>query len=66
MGDDVIDLPMLNRAGVSVTVADAPRLIQARVDWVTRLGGGQGAVREFIDLLIDARDAWPTVLADYE
>lgn len=66
MGDDVIDLPMLNRAGVSVTVADAPSLIQSRVDWVTHLSGGQGAVRELIDLLIDARDAWPAVLADYQ
>ncbi len=66
MGDDVIDLPMLNRAGVSATVADAPGLIRARVDWVTRLGGGQGAVRELIDLMINARDAWPLVLADYQ
>ena len=66
MGDDVIDLPMLNRAGVSVTVSDAPSLIRARVDWVTHLGGGQGAVRELIDLLIDARGAWSTVLADYQ
>lgn len=65
MGDDIIDLPMLNRAGVSVTVADAPAVIRARVDWVTSLGGGQGAVREFIDLLIDARDAWSTVMAEH-
>lgn len=66
IGDDIIDIPMLNRAGVSVTVSDAPRQIQSRVDWVTHLGGGQGAVREFIDLLIEARGAWPTVLADYQ
>lgn len=66
MGDDVIDLPMLNRAGIAVTVADAPALIRSRVDWVTSLGGGQGAVREFIDLLIDARDAWPEILAEYQ
>lgn len=66
MGDDVIDLPMLNRAGVSATVADAPAIIRARVDWVTSLGGGQGAVREFIDLIIDARNAWSTVIADHQ
>lgn len=66
MGDDIIDLPMLNRVGVSVTVADAPGLIRSRVDWVTRLGGGQGAVREFIDLLITARGEWPSVLAHYQ
>lgn len=66
MGDDVIDLPMLTAAGVSATVADAPAVIRHRVDWVTRLPGGHGAVREFIDLLIDAQDQWPTVLADHD
>ncbi|WP_407275300.1 KdsC family phosphatase [Halothiobacillus sp. DCM-1] len=66
MGDDVIDLPMLQRAGVSATVADAPAVIRHRVDWVTRLPGGQGAVREFIELLIDAQDQWPAILADHD
>lgn len=66
MGDDVIDLPMLALAGVSATVADAPAAIRHRVDWVTRLAGGHGAVREFIDLLIDAQDQWPAALADHD
>ena len=63
IGDDVIDLPMLARAGVAATVADAPVLVRARCDWVGQRVGGDAAVREFIDLLIDVRDAWPVVLA---
>lgn len=63
MGDDVIDLPMLSRAGVSATVADAPILVRARCDWVSQQRGGDAAVRSFIDMIIDARDAWSTVLA---
>jgi len=65
MGDDVIDLPMLSRASVSATVADAPILVRARCDWVTQRRGGNAAVREFIDMIIDARNDWSTVLAAY-
>lgn len=65
MGDDVIDLPMLARAGVAATVANAPALVRARCDWVTQRRGGDAAVREFIDMIIDARNAWPTILAAY-
>ncbi len=65
MGDDVLDLPMLNRAGLSATVADAPQVIRSRVDWISPLPGGQGAVRALIDTLIDARDEWAEILNRY-
>ena len=65
MGDDVLDLPMLNRAGLSATVSDAPTLIRHRVDWVSPLPGGSGAVRALIDTLIDVRGQWGDVLARY-
>jgi len=65
MGDDVLDLPMLNRAGLSATVSDAPSLIRHRVDWVSPLPGGYGAVRALIDTLIDVRGQWGDVLARY-
>lgn len=65
MGDDVLDLPMLERAGLSVTVADAPPVIRTRVDWVSPLPGGDGAVRALIDTLIDARDQWGDILSRY-
>lgn len=65
MGDDILDLPMLNRAGLSATVSDAPMLIRCRVDWISPVPGGRGAVRALIDTLIDARGQWADVLARY-
>lgn len=65
MGDDVLDLPMLNRAGLSATVSDAPMVIRSRVDWVSPLPGGAGAVRALTDMLIDIRGQWGNVLARY-
>lgn len=65
MGDDVLDLPMLNRAGLSATVSDAPMIIRSRVDWVSPLPGGAGAVRALTDMLIDIRGQWGNVLARY-
>jgi 3-deoxy-D-manno-octulosonate 8-phosphate phosphatase (KDO 8-P phosphatase) len=55
VGDDTPDLPMLQRAGLAVAVADAhPALIEA-AHWVTRAPGGRGAVRDVCDLLLSAR-----------
>jgi len=55
MGDDVIDLPILKRVGLSVAVPNAHPEVKDRVDWITRKAGGQGAVREVTDLLLAAR-----------
>ncbi len=55
MGDDVIDLPILNRVGLSVAVANAIPRVKKSVNWVTQKPGGQGAVREVTDLLLAAR-----------
>ena len=55
IGDDVIDLPILERAGLSVAVPNAHPDVKRRVDWVTQKAGGSGAVREVTDLLLTAR-----------
>jgi 3-deoxy-D-manno-octulosonate 8-phosphate phosphatase (KDO 8-P phosphatase) len=55
MGDDVIDLPILKRAGLSVAVPNAHPEVKDSVDWITRKAGGYGAVREVTDLLLAAR-----------
>lgn len=57
VGDDAPDLPMLRRAGVAVAVADAQPPVLAVADLVTQRPGGRGAVREFCDLLLEARAA---------
>jgi len=52
MGDDIVDLDVLKRAGFSVTVADADPSVMKHVDFVTKKEGGRGAVREFINFIL--------------
>jgi len=54
-GDDLVDLPLFARVGVSIAVADAHEAVISRVDWVTRAGGGSGAVREMCDEILKAK-----------
>ena len=54
-GDDWLDLPILQRVGLAVTVADGDPVVKDRVHWVTRRPGGQGAVREICDLILAAQ-----------
>ena len=55
VGDDTPDIPMFERAGIAVAVADAHPAARGRADWVTQARGGRGAVREICDLLLAAR-----------
>lgn len=61
-GDDLLDLAVLRRAGLSVAPADAHPAVRERVDWVTSLGGGRGAVREICDLLLAAHGAMQALI----
>jgi 3-deoxy-D-manno-octulosonate 8-phosphate phosphatase (KDO 8-P phosphatase) len=58
MGDDLLDLPVLARAGVSAAPADAVADVRRRVDYVTAAEGGRGAVREMIEWLLRAQGRW--------
>lgn len=55
MGDDLMDLPILNRAGFAVAPANAVAEIRGRVHYTTEHGGGRGAVREVCDLIMEAQ-----------
>ncbi len=55
VGDDLIDWPVMAKVGLSVAVADAHPLLIPRADYVTRIAGGRGAVREVCDLLLLAQ-----------
>lgn len=52
IGDDLIDWPVMAKVGLSVAVADAHPLLLPKADYITRLGGGKGAVRELCDLIL--------------
>ena len=55
MGDDVVDLPVLRRCGLALTVPDAPLAVKQQVDYVTRAHGGRGAAREVCELIMHAQ-----------
>jgi len=61
-GDDWIDLPVLVRVGLAVTVADADEYVKDHVHWITQRKGGQGAVREICNLILTAQDKIQPVL----
>ncbi|WP_407331488.1 3-deoxy-manno-octulosonate-8-phosphatase KdsC [Enterovibrio sp. 27052020O] len=55
IGDDLIDWAVMSQVGLSVCVNDGHPLLAKRADWVTRIPGGYGAVREVCDLILEAR-----------
>ena len=66
VGDDLPDLAVMMRCGVGVAVANAcPEVIEAAAI-VTRLPGGQGAVREVIEQLLKARGSWEAIVRHYQ
>lgn len=65
IGDDLNDLPAFERAGVSIAVANAADEVKARADVVTRRGGGHGAVREVVEMILKARGEWEAAVESY-
>jgi 3-deoxy-D-manno-octulosonate 8-phosphate phosphatase (KDO 8-P phosphatase) len=65
VGDDIVDLGVLKRAGVAVAVANGVAEARAAADYVTRAGGGHGAVREVAELLLKAQNKWAGIVAEY-
>jgi 3-deoxy-D-manno-octulosonate 8-phosphate phosphatase (KDO 8-P phosphatase) len=65
MGDDVLDLPIMARAGLSGCPADGVEEVRSRVDYVCRAGGGDGAAREFVELVLKAQGRWEPLVASY-
>ena len=61
IGDDLLDLPALQRAGLAVAVADAVADVKAVAHVVTKAPGGHGAVRECVELLLRAQGVWDSV-----
>jgi 3-deoxy-D-manno-octulosonate 8-phosphate phosphatase (KDO 8-P phosphatase) len=55
MGDDLPDLPVMQRCGFAVAVANAVDAVKQGAHYVTRTPGGRGAVREFCELVLRAR-----------
>ncbi len=65
VGDDLIDLPVLTRAGLAIAVQDANAQILPYVDWQTEHSGGQGAVREVCDFILQAQGKMDEIINAY-
>jgi 3-deoxy-D-manno-octulosonate 8-phosphate phosphatase (KDO 8-P phosphatase) len=66
IGDDIIDIPVLRRVGFSAAVADAADVVKRSVDYVTKNRGGNGAVREICEMILQAQGKWTEIAAKYE
>ncbi|MCK4716600.1 MAG: HAD hydrolase family protein, partial [Candidatus Marinimicrobia bacterium] len=56
IGDDLVDIPLIRRVGVGIAVANALPEVQKIATYVTKTKGGQGAVREVIELILKAQN----------
>jgi 3-deoxy-D-manno-octulosonate 8-phosphate phosphatase (KDO 8-P phosphatase) len=65
LGDDIVDLGVLKRAGVAVAVGDATAEARAAADYVTKAAGGHGAVREAVELILKAQNKWRRLVQEY-
>jgi 3-deoxy-D-manno-octulosonate 8-phosphate phosphatase (KDO 8-P phosphatase) len=65
IGDDVPDLPALERVGLAVAPANAHESVKSRVDLVLTKSGGDGAVREFLDLLLQSQGKAESILKKF-
>lgn len=66
IGDDLPDLPAVRFAGLGVAVADSCAELRDVAAYVTQLAGGQGAVRETVELILKSQQRWDDVIQKYE
>lgn len=65
IGDDLVDLPVMRRVGLAVAVPEAPHFVRQRAHYVTAAAGGQGAVRELCELILQAQGHFDDLMASY-
>ena len=65
VGDDIIDIPVLNAAGLSIATADAHLLTKQHSDWVTTANGGRGAARDVCEMIMQAQGTWQAQLKNF-
>ncbi len=65
MGDDVVDLPVMRRAALAITVPEAPQVVRSHSHYITSRQGGYGAVREVCELLMSTQNTLDAQLAAY-
>ncbi|HXB72437.1 MAG TPA: HAD hydrolase family protein [Candidatus Acidoferrales bacterium] len=66
IGDDFTDVVVMRRVGLAIATANARPEVKAIAHYVTQVPGGQGAVREVVELLLQAQGRWDEILRHYE
>jgi len=66
MGDDIVDVPLFRKVGLSVAVADACDEAKQAAHYVTEKEGGKGAVREICDMILRAQGKWDDIAVRYK
>jgi len=65
IGDDLNDIPLMMQSGLGVAVADAALETRERAHYVTKAVGGQGAVREVVELILKSQGRWDELVKDF-
>ena len=65
MGDDIVDLGVLARAGLAGAPADAVSEVRQRAHWIAQSPGGAGAAREFLELILRAQGRWDAIVRSF-
>ena len=65
VGDDVVDLPIMSRVGLSIAVQDAHHMVKKHAHWITEHNGGRGAGRDVCEMLMDANGVLEEKLNSY-
>jgi 3-deoxy-D-manno-octulosonate 8-phosphate phosphatase (KDO 8-P phosphatase) len=65
IGDDLNDLPLLEKVGFSGCPANAARWVKPRVDYVCTATGGTGAFREFVEKILEDHPDFPSLIETY-
>jgi 3-deoxy-D-manno-octulosonate 8-phosphate phosphatase (KDO 8-P phosphatase) len=66
VGDDLTDAVIMRRVGLAIATANAREEVKRAAHYVTRASGGQGAVREVVELILKAQNRWAEILQHYE
>jgi 3-deoxy-D-manno-octulosonate 8-phosphate phosphatase (KDO 8-P phosphatase) len=66
MGDDLTDAVIMRRVGLAIATANARDEVKHAAHYVTQARGGEGAVREVVELLLKAQNLWGEILRHYE
>lgn len=65
VGDDLLDLPLMQRVGLAIAVKDAHYAVIERAHWVTEHCGGNGAARDVCDMVLDAQNELERIISSY-